>query len=227
MGYRIGIDVGGTFTDFVLVRASGSLELTKVPTTLPDQSLGVMQGIGRLAQGEELSTAELLAQTDAIVHGTTTADNTMIEMNGAVTGLLTTEGHRDEIEIRRGYKEDIWDPSAPPPIPIAPRRRRLGVPERLDFRGEVVTPLDEEAARRAIRRLKGRHQPRSGATTHDTSQPPNFSRPRQRSTRAPTSRHKQAVCITTSSPRHPTSHDPTPSPPLAEPSHRSPVLSDR
>jgi N-methylhydantoinase A len=153
VGYRIGIDVGGTFTDFVLVRGSGSLELTKVPTTLPDQSQGVMQGIGRLAQGEELSTAELLAQTDVIVHGTTTADNTMIEMSGAVTGLLTTEGHRDEIEIRRGYKEDIWDPSAPPPIPIAPRRRRLGVPERLDFRGEVVTPLDEEAARRAIRRL--------------------------------------------------------------------------
>jgi N-methylhydantoinase A len=77
----------------------------------------------------------------------------MIEMNGAVTALLTTEGHRDEIEIRRGFKEDIWDPAYPPPIPIAPRRRRLGIPERLDFRGEVVKPLDEEAVRKAVRRL--------------------------------------------------------------------------
>jgi N-methylhydantoinase A len=89
-----------------------------------------------------------------IVHGTTTADNTMIEMNGAVTGLLTTEGHRDEIDMRRGYKEEIWDPAYPPPVPIAPRRRRFGVPERLDFRGNVVRPLNEEAARMAIRRLR-------------------------------------------------------------------------
>ena len=70
----------------------------------------------------------------------------MIEMNGAVTGLITTAGHRDEIEIRRGYKESIWDPAFPPPIPIAPRRRRIGVPERLDFRGD-----GRDAARRGGR----------------------------------------------------------------------------
>jgi N-methylhydantoinase A len=154
MGYRIGVDVGGTFTDFILVRPDGSISLQKVPTTLPDQSLGVIQGIGALAADEGLELRALLGGTDLVVHGTTTADNTMIEMNGAVTGLLTTEGHRDEIEIRRGYKEDIWDPAFPPPIPIAPRRRRLGIPERLDFRGQVVRPLDEEAVRRAARRLR-------------------------------------------------------------------------
>jgi N-methylhydantoinase A len=152
--YRIGIDVGGTFTDFVLVRPDQEIVLLKVPTTIADQSVGVMRGIEALAEGEGLDGRRLLAETDLVVHGTTTADNTMIEMNGAVTGLLTTEGHRDEIEIRRGYKEEIWDPAHPPPQPIAPRRRRLGVPERLDFRGEVVRPLDEEAVRAAVRRLR-------------------------------------------------------------------------
>ena len=153
MGYRIGIDVGGTFTDFVVARPSGGIGLFKESTTLPDQSLGVMAGLAKLAAAEGLEPRELLERTELVVHGTTTADNTMIEMNGAVTGLITTEGHRDEIEIRRGYKEDIWDPACPPPRPIAQRRRRFGVPERLDFRGRVVKPLDEEAVREALRRL--------------------------------------------------------------------------
>jgi N-methylhydantoinase A len=154
MGYRIGIDVGGTFTDFLLARPEGGILVAKEPTTLPDQSAGVMQGLARAAAELGLGLRELLERTDLVVHGTTTADNTMIEMNGAVTGLVTTEGHRDEIEIRRGYKEEIWDPAFPPPIPIAPRRRRFGVPERLDFRGEVVRPLDEAAVREAVRRLR-------------------------------------------------------------------------
>jgi len=154
MGYRIGIDVGGTFTDLVLVAPGGRLVLDKHPTTPHDQSEGVLGGIAQLAASEGLASGALLAATDVIVHGTTTADNTMIEMSGAVTGLITSEGHRDEIEIRRGYKEDIWDPALPPPPPICPRRRRYGVPERLDFEGAVVVPLDEAAVRRACRRMK-------------------------------------------------------------------------
>jgi N-methylhydantoinase A len=153
VGYRIGIDVGGTFTDFIRVAPDGGLSLSKVSTTLPDQSEGVMRGIEELASAEGLETRAFLEQTDLVVHGTTTADNTMIEMNGASTGLITTEGHRDEIEIRRGYKESIWDPAHPPPIPIARRRHRFGVPERLDFRGEVVKPLDEQAVRESVKRL--------------------------------------------------------------------------
>jgi N-methylhydantoinase A len=154
MGFRIGIDVGGTFTDFILALPDGGIELFKVPTTLDDQSRGVMNGIEQLASQHGLDPRAFLAQTDLVVHGTTTADNTMIEMNGAKTGLLTTHGHRDEIDIRRGYKESIWDPAFPPPTPIARRRHRFGIPERLDFRGEVVTPLDEGAVRDAVRRLK-------------------------------------------------------------------------
>jgi N-methylhydantoinase A len=153
VGHRVGIDVGGTFTDLVL--ASGRrLVIDKHPTTPRDQSEGVLGGLGQLAAREGLPLTDFLARTDLIVHGTTTADNTMIEMSGAVTGLITSEGHRDEIEIRRGFKESIWDPALPPPPPICPRRQRYGVPERLDFEGNVVVPLDEEAVRRACRRMK-------------------------------------------------------------------------
>lgn len=154
MGYRIGIDVGGTFTDCVLTGPGHPLVLTKAPTTPRDQSEGVLEGIRRLGEAIGLSLPDVLAHTETIVHGTTTADNTLIQMNGAVTGLITTEGHRDEIELRRGFKESIWDPALPPPIPIAQRRRRIGVPERLDYEGNVVVPLDEEAVRAALRRLK-------------------------------------------------------------------------
>ena len=115
----MGIDVGGTFTDLVLVRPDRSLHLDKTATTLHDQSEGVMIGLGRLAQSEGLELAEFLSRTEQIVHGTTTADNTMIQMNGAITGLITSNGHRDEIELRRGFKEDIWNPAAPPPPPTA------------------------------------------------------------------------------------------------------------
>ncbi|MBY0277792.1 hydantoinase/oxoprolinase family protein, partial [Candidatus Binatia bacterium] len=153
-GYRVGIDVGGTFTDLVLVRPDRSIHLDKTATTPHDQSEGVMTGLARLARSEGKDLPAFLAATERIVHGTTTADNTMIQMNGAVTGLITSAGHRDEIELRRGYKENIWDPSYPPPPPICPRRRRLGVPERLDYEGNVVEPLDEQALRQALRRLK-------------------------------------------------------------------------
>jgi N-methylhydantoinase A len=152
MSYRIGIDIGGTFTDFALLKGQ-ELVLHKNLSTPEDRSLGVIQGLERLAELENKSLHELLGEVEAIIHGTTVADNTLIEMNGACTGLLTTEGFRDELELRRGYKEDIWDVRLPPPTPIIPRRRRLGVPERIRFDGSVHTPLDEDAARRAIRRL--------------------------------------------------------------------------
>jgi N-methylhydantoinase A len=154
MSYRIGIDVGGTFTDCVLLRPDGSVVLEKAPTTPEDQSVGVLAGLAQLAAAEGLTVEELARQTDTIVHGTTTGDNTMIQMSGAPTGLLVTEGFRDEIEFRRCYKEEIWDPAYPPPEPIARRRVRLEVPERMTAEGEVETPLDEEAVRKATARLR-------------------------------------------------------------------------
>jgi len=153
-GYRIGIDVGGTFTDLVARRPDGSVVLEKAPTTPADQSEGVLAAVARLAEAEGTDVAALLAATDGIVHGTTTGDNTMIQMTGAKAGLIVTEGFRDEIEMRRCFKEDIWDPALAPPAPIAPRRVRLEVRERLNAEGEVVDPLNEDDVRRAARRLK-------------------------------------------------------------------------
>ncbi len=153
-GYRVGVDVGGTFTDLICVTPDGEVVLDKTPTTPEDQSTGVMNGLAILAERFELALPDFCRQLDIVVHGTTTADNTMIEMNGAPTGLLVTEGHRDEIEMRRVHKEEIWDPSYPAPPPIARRRARIPVPERLDFRGDVVLALDEDAVRRGVQRLK-------------------------------------------------------------------------
>ncbi len=153
MNYRVGIDIGGTFTDFALLKGN-NVVLHKNLSTPEDRSLGVMEGLGKLAEKEGLSIGEFLDRCEAIVHGTTVADNTLIEMNGAVTGLITTEGFRDELEYRRGFKEDIWDVRLAPPKPIAPRRRRLGVPERVLHDGSVHQPLDEEKLREQCRKLR-------------------------------------------------------------------------
>jgi N-methylhydantoinase A len=154
MGYRVGVDVGGTFTDLICVTPDGDVVLDKTPTTPEDQSTGVMTALGQLADRFGVSLAELCTDLDILVHGTTTADNTMIEMNGAPTGLLVTEGHRDEIEMRRVHKEQIWDPSYPAPLPIARRRARIPIPERMNYQGDPVLALDEDAVRKGVQRLK-------------------------------------------------------------------------
>ena len=152
---RVALDVGGTFTDCVAITDDGRVCLEKAPTTPDDQSVGVLDGLQRLATALGLSDVDgLLTATTRIVHGTTTADNAMIQMRGATTGLLVTEGFRDEIEFRRCYKEDIWDPALGPPEPIARRRVRLEVRERITAEGDIETPLDEAHLRTRIARLR-------------------------------------------------------------------------
>jgi N-methylhydantoinase A len=152
--WRVGVDVGGTFTDLICITPDREVILDKSPTTPHDQSEGVVTGLGQLAGTLGVSLEEFCGGLEVFVHGTTTADNTMIEMSGAPTGLLATEGHRDEIELRRDHKEEIWDPAAPPPPPIARRRARIAIPERFDFEGNEVLALDEEAVRKGVRRLQ-------------------------------------------------------------------------
>ncbi len=156
MTYRIGIDIGGTFTDFALMDSAegGQVRLYKNLTTPADLSQGVMSGLERLAHMEGLDLGAFLEKCAMIVHGTTIADNALIEMNGAVTGLICTEGFRDEMEYRRGFKEDIWDATLSPPPQIVPRRRRLTVPERVRSDGTVHVPLDEQAVRVQCQRLR-------------------------------------------------------------------------
>ena len=146
----LGIDVGGTFTDIVALGSDGEVEAAKTLST-NDQSDGVIDAIERVAARREETLGDFLGQTSLIVHGTTVATNTLLEYSGAKVGLITTAGFRDEIEFRRSYKESVFDPRLKPPHPIVPRRLRIGVPERLDQHGEVLTALDEEACRVALR----------------------------------------------------------------------------
>ena len=148
--FRIGIDVGGTFTDLVSVDARGQVTLAKVSTTPADQSLGVLAGLDRLAQSLGLETRTMLERTERIVHGTTVATNALLEHKGAKVGLLTTEGHRDIIEMREGLKDDRYNLRQPPPMQLVPRERRLGVRERLRPDGRVETALDRGSLAAAI-----------------------------------------------------------------------------
>ena len=152
--YRIGVDVGGTFTDLVAVDGKGRVVIAKSGSTPADPSIGVMDGIGLLATELATDARALLAATDLIVHGTTVATNALLERKGAKVGILTTEGHRDIIEMREGLKDDRYNLRMPPPIPLAPRGRRLGVRERMRFDGKVATPLDRRSLEAAIARLK-------------------------------------------------------------------------
>jgi N-methylhydantoinase A len=151
--YRIGIDVGGTFTDLVAVDDSGKVTLAKAASTPGDPSLGVMEGLELLATTLDTGLPSLLAGTERIVHGTTVATNALLERKGAKVGLLTTEGHRDVIEMREGLKDDRYNLRMPPPVPLVPRALRIGVRERVRFDGMVEVPLGRASLTSGIRKL--------------------------------------------------------------------------
>ena len=152
--YRIGIDVGGTFTDLVAVDDQGRVVLAKAASTPSDPSLGVMQGLALLAADLDKDLGALLDETERIVHGTTVATNALLERKGAKVGLLTTEGHRDIIEMREGLKDERYNLRMPPPPPLVPRALRIGVRERLRFDGTVEIPLSRASLAAGIRKLR-------------------------------------------------------------------------
>jgi N-methylhydantoinase A len=151
---RIGVDVGGTFTDLVAVDDAGRLVHAKAPSTPADPSEGVLDGLTRLAEAMRLDRALLLGRTERIVHGTTVATNALLERKGAKVALLTTEGHRDIVEMREGLKDDRYDLRQPPPEPLVPRRLRLPVRERIRCDGRIEIPLDPASLAAAIARLR-------------------------------------------------------------------------
>jgi len=150
---RIGVDVGGTFTDLVGVDDAGQVTLAKSTSTPADPSIGVMDGLALLATELGTDLGGLLADTGLVVHGTTVATNALLERKGATVGMLTTAGHRDVIEMREGLKDDRYNLRMPPLVPLVPRARRLDVTERMRFDGTVETPLSKTSAETAIRRL--------------------------------------------------------------------------
>lgn len=149
--YRLGVDVGGTFTDGVLVdESTGQLRIDKVLTTPVDPSQGFLRITQRLGQRARLSPATLRY----IMHATTTATNAVLERRGARTALLITRGFRDVLEIARQVRHELYNLQTDKPPPLVPRRLCLEIPERLNYRGEVQLPLDEAAVEAAVERLR-------------------------------------------------------------------------
>lgn len=142
----VGVDVGGTFTDLAMIGPDGTLKIAKTPTTVENQAFGVLKALQEA--GVTLSTLDL------IVHGTTTTTNAVLERKLAKTGLITTAGFRDVLELGRRTRPQAYGMKGQF-RPVIPRDLRLEVPERMDASGQVVTPLDEMAVRNAAIRLLG------------------------------------------------------------------------
>jgi N-methylhydantoinase A len=155
--YRVSIDVGGTFTDCVVLDGDGTLGQYKAPTTPADPSVGLTDALTKAAAGHGQELDEFLGQVELIIQGTTLATNTLINRNGARTGFITTAGFRDIIEMRRGFKNvrtSMYNVFVPPYRPLVERYLRLEVEERVTYSGEVHTPLNEADVDAAAARLR-------------------------------------------------------------------------
>jgi len=152
--YVIGIDVGGTFTDFVVARKGQPPRYFKTASTPNDPSEGLMTGLNEAASAHDLSLSDFLASADMIIHGSTVATNTLVERKGAKVGLITTDGFRDLLEMREGLKEDRYNLRMTPVVPLVPRYLRAEVPERVKADGKVKVALDEDALNKALDGLK-------------------------------------------------------------------------
>ena len=151
MGYQLGFDIGGTFTDFALLDSdSGRLQIFKSLTTPDNPALGALAGMRDFFDKLGVSYQEV----DYIIHATTLVANTLIEHKGATVGLITTQGFRDILEMRTEQRYDIFDLFLRYPPPLSPRYLRRGVPERIDRDGRILVPLDREALTAVIRDFK-------------------------------------------------------------------------
>ena len=154
MAFKIGIDVGGTFTDFLLMGPRGKTTVHKELSTAFDPSLAVMSGLGALAQAQSLPLDRFVREIEIIVHGTTVTTNAVLTGKAARTGLITTRGFRDALQMRRGVREEMYDNRYHPPPPIVPRHLRLPVTERVDAAGTMLTPLDHADVESAVQAFR-------------------------------------------------------------------------
>lgn len=151
MSYRLGVDVGGTFTDVALLNAeTGELSITKVPSTPDNPSQGVLSGIKDICKQESIQPANIIN----LIHGTTVATNTTLEYKGAKTALITTEGFRDLLHIGRQIRPSLYDFGARRPEPLIPRNLRFEVNERVYSDGQVLKKLDKKNVMEVISKLK-------------------------------------------------------------------------
>jgi N-methylhydantoinase A len=152
MSYRLGIDVGGTFTDFLCLGGEAPL-VHKTSSTPADPSLGFVRGLEEIAGRLDLPFEDFMGQIELIVHGTTVSTNAVLTGNGAKTGALLTEGFRDTLRLRDGTRATPYDNHLTPPPPLAPRERTHGVSERIGPEGQVLAELDEASVRAAAEAL--------------------------------------------------------------------------
>ncbi len=143
-GWRIGVDVGGTFTDLVIIDEVGATSVFKTPSVPTDPAEGVIAALELAAAHFGGTVADFLDRCELFVHGSTIATNTLIERKGAKVGLLTTEGFRDSIEIRRGWRDDVWAHREPNPPVLVPRALRLPVRGRIDADGSEFEPFQPD-----------------------------------------------------------------------------------
>lgn len=163
MRYSVGIDIGGTFTDAVVLDEQGTAHLLKTPTTLDDPARGVNDALALAERETGLAPGSLPGHIDHFGLGTTVATNALIERTGVTTGIITTKGFRDTILVQRGMghwagretHELLRFSQRTHPEPIVPRDRIAEVVERVDYKGAVITPLDEDDVRRAVTALLG------------------------------------------------------------------------
>jgi N-methylhydantoinase A len=159
--YLVGVDIGGTFTDCVVLDQSGGITATKAPSTPHNFAEGMINALGVAAERLEIPLREFCARIAVLTHGTTVGTNALIQRKGAKVGLITTKGHEDVIHIMRGSRgvtsrdltKVVHFPESQKPVPIVPKRLIEGVSERVDCFGDVVVPLNESEAVAAIRRL--------------------------------------------------------------------------
>jgi N-methylhydantoinase A len=150
MKYKIGIDVGGTFTDFLLAFEDGSSKIYKVLSTPQDPSIATLAGLEEMADDQNMRLEQFLRQVEVIVHGTTVTTNAVLTYTGAKTALLTTKGLRDALEMRRGIREEQYNNRFENVEPLVERYLRLPIEERLDYSGKVITPLNIEDVSKAV-----------------------------------------------------------------------------
>ena len=146
MGYRLGADIGGTFTDLVIAAPDGGYWTKKLSSTQDDLSRGIIEGMGQLLSEQDVAFESI----EEIVHGTTVATNAILQDKGAKTALITTEGFRDVLELRRMRVPSLYSLLYAPPKPLVDRHLRLEVAERVGADGEVLIPLDMDSLHEAI-----------------------------------------------------------------------------
>ena len=153
-GYKLGIDVGGTFTDFFLIGNDGSSLIHKTLSTPQDSSIGFITGIKEIAQKLNLELNTFIKDIDTIVHGTTVATNALLTMNGAKTALVTTKGFRDALEMRRGIREERYNNHYKNVKPLVPRHLRFTIDERIDATGKSLIPVNTKELDKIIEQIK-------------------------------------------------------------------------